>query len=209
MIHYRNISFLLLLLIIQQFIHAQKHEVYQISGQIRSSDSTLPISFAHIKTMNNKRIHVSDWFGQYTIVIRTNETLMFSSMGYKSQTIHIADTFENNRLILDIYLQADTISLAETEIYDLPTYKQFIEIVAKIEVPDDDYQRAMRNLSPEVLRLYFDKMEMDYSMNYRHFVQSHVDQLYYKGQMRPIPLFNVFNWAKFIKALQNGDFKKK
>lgn len=209
MTYLKNIIILLLLLIFQQFAQAQKHEVYQISGRIRSSDSTLPVSFAHIKTMNHKRIHFSDWFGQYTIVVRSNETLIFSSMGYKSKTIHIADTFDNNRLILDIYLQADTIRLAETEIYDLPTYKQFIEIVAKIEVPDDDYQRAMRNLSPEVLKQYFDKMDMDYSMNYRHFVQSQVDQLYYKGQMRPIPIFNVFNWAKFIKALQNGDFKKK
>ncbi len=205
----KHIMLLVLLIQIQQKLDAQKHEVYQISGQIRSADSITPISFAHIKTLNHKRIYTSNWFGQYTIVVNKNETLEFSSMGFKSKTIYIPDTFESNRLILDIYLKSDTLILIETEIYDLPTYKQFIEIVAKLDVPDDDYQRAMRNLSPEILRQYFDKMEMDYSMNYRNFVQNHVDQLYYKGQMQPISIFNVFNWIKFVKALQNGDFKKK
>lgn len=205
-----NQRFLLLfsLILFQTILFAQKHDVYQISGQIKAADSITPVSFAHIKSLNHKRIYVSNWFGQYTIVVHKNEVLEFSSMGYKSKIIHIPDTFESNRLVLDVYLKSDTLTLTETEIFDLPTYKQFLDIVAKLDVPDDDYQRAMRNLSPDVLKLYFEKMEMDYSMNYRHFVQNHVSQLYYKGQMQPNPLFNVFNWVKFVKALQNGDFKK-
>ena len=184
-------------------------EVYQISGQVFLSDSTTPVSFAHVKAINSKFIFVCDWFGYYTIIVNKNESLSFSAVGCKPKTIHIPDTFSTNRLILNVYLKSDTLMLAETQIYDLPTYKQFINMVAKLDVPDDDYERAKKNLSPTMLQLYMDKIEMDYSMNYRNYVLQGVDKLYYKGQMQPNTLFNVFNWIKLYKAIQKGDFKKK
>ncbi len=186
-----------------------KFEVYQISGQVLLSDSITPVSFAHIKTINHRQIFICDWFGHYTIVINKNESINFSSVGCKPKTIHIADTFSTNRLILNIYLSPDTLMLNETTIYDLPTYRQFISMVSKLDIPDDDYERAKKNLSPDMIQLYLEKMDMDYSMNYRNYVLQSVDKLYYKGQMQPNTLFNVFNWIKLYKAIQNGDFKKK
>ncbi len=184
-------------------------DVYQISGQVLLSDSITPISFAHIKTLNHKQIFICDWFGHYTIVVNKRESINFSSVGCKAKTIFIADTFSTNRLILNIYLSPDTLILTETTIYDLPTYKQFINMVAKLDIPDDDYERAKKNLSPDMIQLYLEKMDMDFSMNYRNYVLQSVDKLYYKGQMQPNTLFNVFNWIKLYKAIQNGDFKKK
>lgn len=184
-------------------------EVYQISGQVLLSDSITPVSFAHIKTLNHKQIFICDWFGHYTIVVNKNESINYSSVGCKAKTIHITDTFTTNRLVLNIYLSPDTLMLTETTIYDLPTYKQFINMVAKLDIPDDDYERAKKNLSPDMIQLYLNKMDMDFSMNYRNYVLQSVDKLYYKGQMQPNTLFNVFNWIKLYKAIQNGDFKKK
>lgn len=192
------------------FVKSQSaFDVYQISGQVFLTDSTTPVSFAHIKANSHKQVSICDWFGHYTIVVNKNENITFSSVGCKSKTIFIADTFTSNRLVLNVYLKADTVMLTETEIYDLPTYRQFINMVATLDVPDDDYERAKKNLNPETLRLYFEKMDMDYSMNYRSFVQQNIDKLYYKGQMQPNTLFNVMNWIKLYKAIQNGEFKKK
>lgn len=206
----KKLHFLIVLILISKIISAQNSfEVYQISGQVFLSDSITPVSFAHVKAVNSKFIFVCDWFGHYTIVVNKNESLSFSSVGCKPKTIYIPDTFSTNRLILDIYLKSDTVMLAETEIYDLPTFKQFINMVAKLDVPDDDYERAKKNLSPDMLQLYMDKIDMDYSMNYRNYVLQGVDKLYYKGQMQPNTLFNVFNWIKLYKAIQRGDFKKK
>lgn len=210
MIFYKRIFlFQLFVLSIITSIAQTNFDVYQISGQVLLSDSITPISFAHIKTLNHKQIFICDWFGHYTIVINKNESINFSSVGCKSKTIHIADTFSTNRLILNVYLTPDTLMLTETTIYDLPTYKQFINMVAKLDIPDDDYERAKKNLSPDMLQLYLEKMDMDFSMNYRNYVLQSVDKLYYKGQMQPNTLFNVFNWIKLYKAIQNGEFKKK
>jgi len=50
---------------------------------------------------------------------------------------------------------------------------------------------------------------MDGSMNYRNYMDQQVGRLYYRGQAQPIPLFNPFAWAEFVKAWKRGDFKRK
>ena len=180
--------------------HAQIPDVYLISGQIFAKDSVTPVSFAHIKISNSRKVFTSDWFGHYTLLVKPGESLIFSSMGYKSKTIEIKDTFNSNRLILNVYLHSDTLTLPEANIYDLPTYKQFIEMVAKLDPPDDDFERAKKNLDREIMLIQMGKVDMDYSMNYRHHVYKEIDKLYYKGQIQPNNLINVFSWVQIYKA---------
>lgn len=50
---------------------------------------------------------------------------------------------------------------------------------------------------------------MDGSMNFRHSMQLYQEKLYYNGQTQPITILNPFAWAEFIKAWQEGKFKRK
>ena len=50
---------------------------------------------------------------------------------------------------------------------------------------------------------------MDGGMNYQNFIDQTVSKLYYAGQTQPISVLNPFAWAQFIKAWQDGKFKRK
>jgi PPE-repeat protein len=52
-------------------------------------------------------------------------------------------------------------------------------------------------------------MPMDGNMNYQNYIDQTVSKLYYAGQTQPISLLNPFAWAQFIKAWQDGKFKRK
>ena len=103
----------------------------------------------------------------------------------------------------------DTILLKETVIYPWPTQEQFREAFVKLNIPDDDLERAKKNLARSEMKEKIENFSMDGSMNYRNTIQQRASQLYYVGQYQPNNLLNPIAWAKFIEAWQRGDFKKK
>ena len=75
-------------------------------------------------------------------------------------------------------------------------------------VPENDYDRAMKNLAREEMKERGKKMPMDGSMNYRHQMQQQVNKAYWNGGYMPNNWLNPFAWAKFFKAWKEGKFKK-
>jgi len=79
----------------------------------------------------------------------------------------------------------------------------------QLRVPDDDYERALRNLSLAELRSRMQSLPLDGSGNYKASILETQDNLYRAGQYRSISLLNPIAWAKFIEAWQRGDYKRK
>ena len=52
-------------------------------------------------------------------------------------------------------------------------------------------------------------MPMDGRMNQAYAMKQERSKLYYAGQLPPNNLLNPIAWAEFIRAWQNGDFKRK
>ncbi|MDA6069921.1 TonB-dependent receptor [Flavobacterium sp. AC] len=78
-----------------------------ISGKV-SSVTGEPIPFANVVIKNTKNGAVTDFDGRYKIEAASNQTLIFSSQGYK--TIEIAI---NNRTTVDASLEEDAMKLDE------------------------------------------------------------------------------------------------
>jgi hypothetical protein len=76
-------------------------------------------------------------------------------------------------------------------------------------VPDDDLDRARKNLDPDQIMIRVRDYPMDASMNYNNYIENQTSKLYYFGQQQPFNFLNPFAWAKFIKAWKDGDFKRK
>ena len=49
---------------------------------------------------------------------------------------------------------------------------------------------------------------MDGALNFKWQQQQIQSKIYYNGQYAPNSLLNPFAWARFIKAIKRGDFKK-
>ena len=184
------------------------HRLVQFSGVVVTGDSLKPVPFTNISVRNKYRGTTADYYGFFSFVALTGDTLDFSSMGFKPAVFIIPDTLSTNRYSLIQLLNQDTVYLSETVIYPWPTPAQFKHAFINMVVPEDDYDRAMKNLSYIEMRQRFENMPMDGSMNYRNFIQKQTAKLYYAGQLPPNNLLNPFAWAQFIKAWKEGKFKR-
>lgn len=201
----------LLVIGFQSWVNAQEADdpLIQFSGIIVTGDSISPVSFTNIVIKNTWRGTVADYYGYFSFVAHKNDTIVFSAIGFKKIEFPIPDTITEDRYSMIQVMPSDTIILAQTVIYPWPSRESFKKVFLEYDVPDDDLERARKNLDASKIKEMADNYPMDGSMNYKYSMQLQQDRLYYIGQTQPITILNPFAWAQFIKAWKEGKFKKK
>ncbi|MUP46735.1 SusC/RagA family TonB-linked outer membrane protein [Gramella sp. BOM4] len=101
-----KIIFLLILAVIQ--VSEGFAQERSVSGTVTSSEDGMPLPGVTVQVKDTNRGTVTDFDGNYTIDVSTGEVLMFSSMGFESREITIAQ--QNT---LDVALVPDLQSLDE------------------------------------------------------------------------------------------------
>jgi len=204
-----------LLLVFLLFLNGNKllaqennEELVQFSGIVVTADSVQPVPYTNIIIKNTWRGTVADYYGYFSFVARKNDTILFSAVGFKKSSFVIPDSISSDRYSLIQVMTSDTILLPQTVIYPWPSKEDFKEAFLTFDVPDDDYERARKNLDAAELREIAENYPMDGSLNYKYSMQLHQDKLYYIGQTQPITVLNPFAWAQFIKAWKEGKFKR-
>ena len=185
-------------------------DLIQFSGVVVEADSLRPAAFTNVMIKGKRRGTVCDYFGYFSFVAQMSDTIEFSGIGYKKGIFVIPDSLSGNKYSLIQVLRRDTIYLKETVVYPWPTKEQFKEAFLMLNIPDDDLERANKNLAREEIRERYEGMPMDGSMNYKNAMERQYTKLYSAGQYYPTNnLLNPIAWANFIQAWKNGDFKKK
>jgi hypothetical protein len=205
-----HLFFLLLILISSAAYCQDKNEpkLVQFSGVIVEGDSLKPVPFVSILIKGSNRGTISDFFGYFSFVAKENDVIEFSTMGYRKAVFTIPDSLSTSRYSLIQVLRKDTILLKETVIYPWPTKEQFKEAFLNLNIPDDDLERARKNLEREDMKLRAERVPMDGAMNQKYYQQQYNSRLYYAGQLPPNNLLNPIAWSKFIQAWKNGEFKR-
>ncbi len=190
--------------------HSQtKNNLIQFSGMVLEADSLYPIPFAHVLIQNSRRGTISDYYGFFSFVAQKNDTIEFSSLGYKKAYFVIPDTLTTNRYSLIQVLKNDTVMLREVLIYPWPSKEEFKAAFLNLNAADDDLKRADKNLALAEMKQRVAAMPMDGSINYKYQMQQIQSKLYYAGQAPPINLMNPIAWSNFIKAWKAGELKIK
>jgi len=209
----KTIFFLALLLsVFSTNVEAQRkldNNLIQFSGIVITGDSLKPVPFVNIRIAGSSSGAVSDFNGFFSFVAHKGDTIVFSSVGYRSSKFYISDTLESQRYSLFQMLQTDTFLLTESVIYPWVTVEALEYAIIQHRVADNDYDRAMRNLAIEEMKERAEALPMDGSMNYRHQMQMTADKAYWNGQYMPNNWLNPFAWAQFFKAWKEGKFQKK
>ena len=209
------IKFFLSLLIVNSCVsfeteaQTKNDSLLQFSGVLLTRDSLVAVPFANILIKGSKRGTISDYFGYLTFVAERGDTIQFSYIGFKDALFVVPDSLDKRNYSLIQMMDSDTITLQEAVIYPWPTKEQFREAFLDLRLPEDDKQRAQRNLARAEMKERMENMGMDGRENFTYAMQQRGAQLYYAGQLPPNNLLNPLAWAKFIKAWKNGDFKRK
>ncbi len=194
----------------QQVTGQEKYEgLVQFSGVVVTGDSLQPVPFVSIIIKNSYRGTISDYNGFFSFVARMRDTIEFSAIGFKTSQYIIPDTLNTDRYSLIKIMTTDTILLQETIIYPWPTKDQFRQAFLNLKVPDNDYERARRNMALAEMRDMMVNLPLDGSGNYKALMMEKQQRLYSAGQYPSISLLNPIAWAKFIEAWKRGDYKGK
>lgn len=188
---------------------AQDKDLIQFSGVIVESDSLRPVPFTRVIIKSSGRGTIADYSGYFSFVAQKKDTIIFSATGYRRSHYIIPDTLSGNKYSLIQTLNMDTIMLQTAVIYPWPTPEQFKEVFLSNNLPDDDLDRAKKNLAREEMKEKYEAMPMDGSMNYKASMQQYQSKLYWAGQYPPNNLLNPFAWAQFVKMWREGKLKIK
>jgi len=205
-------ALLILFLVTTFFLKAQDNpneNVIQFTGVVVEGDSLQSMPFTHIIIKNSRRGTVSDYYGFFSLVAHTNDTVVFSSVGYHRNEFVIPDTLTENSYSLIHMMVRDTLLLKELTVYPWPTREQFKQAFMTVEIPDNGLERAKKNLSRESMMAVAGRIPIDGSTTYKYALQNRYTQLYQAGGYPSLKLLDPIAWSKFIKAWKDGDFKDK
>jgi hypothetical protein len=180
-------------------------ELIQITGRV-FDEFLRPLSYAHILILNSDRGTIADREGKFSFVVVEKDTLMFSTLGFKKSIVIVPDDLETPFYTRDVLLKRDTFMIAEVEVYPWKDYEEFKEAFVNLELPDDDLERARKNIALIKTQIILDESPSS-SENFNYVMQQQYNETFNSGTYPTYQIFNVFAWSKFIKALKNGDFK--
>ena len=186
-------------------------KVVQISGKVvtEENDKLMFVPYAVVAVKGTNRGTYTDFSGFFSIVVRTNETLVFSVLGFKDAFYKVPDTLTQDRYTIFQIITKDTILLPEAVIYPWPDPDFFTREFLAMDVHDDLEDIAAENLSEKSMAELREYLPSDGVEHQTLYFKQKSQSYYYEGQIRPINLFNAFAWKEFIQAWKRGDFKSK
>lgn len=112
----KSILALIVLLFSIGIAFAQDRELVRISGVILNAENREPLPFVHIIDRNKRSGATSEPDGTFNLQIPKNDTIYFSSVGFKTTYISFGDSSRNRYESLTILMQPQTITLKPVEI---------------------------------------------------------------------------------------------
>lgn len=185
--------------------------VIQLSGLVveNINGSFMPLPYVNVYFKDSRRGTWSGNEGFFSMVGKKGETVVFSSIGFRTVEYVIPDTLEGDRYSIIQLMVEDTVMLPETVIYPWPSREHFkIEFLA-MDVSNELEERAMANLSERVLAQLMQNLPSDGNASADLYLRQQANSYYYEGQIKPVTLLNPMAWVQFFEALKRGDFKKK
>jgi hypothetical protein len=187
-------------------LQAQDRKVVQITGVVAENDTSRSVPFANIRVKGTSRGTVADFYGFFSLVAREGDTLVFSSVGYEPAVVFLPPIMADDNYYMLARLVPDTVNLRTVRVGPI-SKEGFADAFINLKLKDDDYERAMRNLSQQELDLIRMGTPMDGGVNYKYAMQQRSAALYSAGGLPSPSIFNPFAWAQFFKALKQGKFK--
>jgi hypothetical protein len=207
----KKIVLYILLLSAPFAVHAQfdklKDSVVQLYGVIMTADSLKGIPSVSVIVKGRNQGTYSNDQGVFSIVVLKGDVIEFSSVGYKTYTLNVPDTFRGNQYSIIQLMVVDAQYLPATIIRPRPTREQFERDFVNTKVPDDDIEIARQNTDAAKRRVLARSLPASAGEAASTYLRQSATRYSYQGQAPPQNIFNPLAWADFIQAWKRGDFR--
>ena len=191
-------------------------EPVQMSGIVLSGDAEPQfMPYVNIVVKKRKRGAATNSEGFFSFAVLPGDTLLFSSIGFRTETLVIPDSLKEKEYLSRVIMKRDTTMLQEVTLYPWPTPDQFKQEFLATRVPTTEEDIAMRNLAIQELKARAAKMGYSAEEIQDYVIAANNADIYNYGRYNAYSgggtailgsLSNPFAWAQFFEALKRGDF---
>ena len=194
-------------------INKEEAFAVQFSGVVvTQNDDTgeaIPLPYTNIYVKGTRRGTVSGLDGFFSIVAVRGDTIKFTYVGYKPIEYVIPDTLTSHFYSVYQIMTQDDVLLPETVIYPWPRKQYFKQELLAMDITDKLKMQADENLAEEVIKKMIKEIPYDGREATNYELNKIANDAVYTGQVKPMRIFDVMAWRRFIKAWKRGDFKRK
>jgi len=186
---------------------SQPERYIQVSGII-TDEQWVPVPGVVVISRRLHKGTASERTGIYSITSAPGDTIYFRALGFKRyHTIIPADYTEKNAKV-DIFLEIDTISIAEVTILPWRSYNEFLKDMSKERKIDP----MIVNMNENIASIYVaianqTNVRVSPEAGYKYAMEQNFSSMATRNQYPMNNLLNPFAWAKFISGVKNGMLK--
>jgi len=187
------------------------NKLVQFTGIIQNADSaSVVVPFVSITNITyQNQFFASNHQGYFSFVAHEKDTIEFTAIGYRTTRVVIPES-KDNRYTDIIQMEASITNLPAVVVLPWASVEEFNLAFLALEIADDDYLLAKRNLSRESLLAMAREAPLSVNaiQNYNA-ISSHINMTNkHINQRYANPLLNPFAWAKFIDQIGKGKESK-
>ncbi|MEH6304780.1 hypothetical protein RYH73_03945 [Olivibacter sp. CPCC 100613] len=208
----KKIAFVTCLLIfsVSALTSAQQHtekKLVQFSGVIHNADSSIAVPYVTLTNLSyQKQLFNANHQGFFSFVAHEGDTIKLSAVGYRSEQLIIPKT-ASNKVTVALTMKAQIIDLPVVTVYPWASIDEFNYAFMNLQIADDDYLIAQRNLSYESLvamskvvpRNASEIQNLDATSRHIGLTNKTVNQ------RNSNALFSPLAWASFINQITQGN----
>lgn len=179
----------------------------QLSGIITDM-SYRPVQGVSVISRKLHRGALSEKSGIYSITTTPGDTVFFRALGYKRYHTIIPDSYVERHCMVDIVLEADTISIAEVKILPWKNYSDFIKEITKEHPVDPIIENMNENLASIYVAITNDVgVRISPEAGYKYAMEQNFSAMATRNMYPVNNLLNPFAWSKFITEIKKGLLK--
>lgn len=191
----------------------KRTEPVQISGIVVTDDSLAQsIPYVHVLLKSRNGGTMSSGEGFFSFAALPEDTLIFSCMGFRKETLVVPDTLAQEKYLARVVMQRDTTMLDEVTLYPWPRPDQLQDALLSTRVPTTKNDIARRNLAMQELKQRASEMGYTPDEIQDYAIQMQEQSIYNYGRYQGFSnggtailgrLSDPFAWASFFNSLKS------
>ncbi|MFC7525441.1 hypothetical protein ACFQRK_15875 [Parapedobacter sp. GCM10030251] len=186
---------------------AQQRKLVQFSGVIHNADTNVIVPYVTVTNLSyNRQTFTANHQGYFSFVAHEGDTVLFSSVGYRSTRVVIPRVAEDKYTAM-VNMTAEIKELPVVTPYPWASIDEFNMAFMSLEIADDDIVVAKKNLSPESLAALaaVTPRSAEEIQNFSA-MQNHIGLTNKAVNQRMAnPLLSPFAWGNLIRQITEGN----
>lgn len=187
-----------------------QEKLIELTGQLFFESSDEPVEEVEVYVEGTKRSTYTNEMGNFSIVVKPNETVVFSALGLMNSYYKVPDNITANYLVIKQYISIDSTYMKEVVITKYLSKEEFDYLMKYGYIPDENLLASRNNMSEENKTMFIHRSPYSYYESQLMLQQNILNRHgSYYGQQTQATGINAFDWYDLFKSWKKNKNKTK